>query len=97
MPEKEKAKTTIQIDNEQVLVREWRFTPGAESGWHRHEHNFVVVPRTDGRLKLVTQEGESHVDLVAGSCYTRSAGIEHNVTNISDYDVVILDIELKST
>ena len=90
-----KAKVTILIDNERVLVKEWRFQPGQETGWHRHEYDFVVLPRTDGRLLLVTQEGESHRDIVAGSCYTRCAGIEHNVTNVGDHDVVILDVELK--
>lgn len=90
-----KADATVQIDNERVLVKEWRFKPGEETGWHRHEYDFVVVPRTDGRLLLVTREGESHKDIAAGRCYARAAGIEHNVTNVSDHDVVILDIEIK--
>ena len=95
MSEKPKAETTIQVDNERVCVRQWRFAPGDESGWHRHLHDFVVVPRTDGRLRLENKEGESFRDIVAGQCYMRSAGIEHNVTNLSDHEVVILDIELK--
>ncbi len=90
-----RAHVTIQIDNERVLVKEWRFKPGEETGWHRHEVDFVVVPRTDGHLLLVTQEGESHRDIVAGTCYARSAGIEHNVTNVGDHEVIILDVELK--
>jgi quercetin dioxygenase-like cupin family protein len=90
-----KASVTIQIDNERVLVKAWRFRPGEETGWHRHEHDFVVVPHTDGRLLLVTQEGESHRNIVAGNSYARGAGIEHNVTNVSDHDVLILDVELK--
>ncbi len=90
-----KASMTTQIDNERVLIKEWRFKPGQETGWHRHGYDFVVLPRTDGRLLLVTKEGESFRDIVAGSCYTHSGGIEHNVTNMSDHDVVILDVELK--
>ena len=90
-----KADVTIHIDNERVLIKEWRFKPGQETGRHRHEHDFVVLPRTAGRLLLVTSEGESYRDIAAGSCYTRSAGTEHNVTNVSDHDVVILDVELK--
>ena len=27
---------TVQIDNDRVTVTEWRFPPGAETGWHRH-------------------------------------------------------------
>ncbi|MCP4454226.1 MAG: cupin domain-containing protein [Planctomycetes bacterium] len=91
----EKANMTVKLDNERVLVKAWRFRPGQETGWHCHEYDFVVLPQTDGRLHLVTKEGEGHRDIVAGSCYMRSAGIEHNVTNVSDHDVVILDVELK--
>ena len=90
-----KANVTILIDNERVLIKEWRFRPGDETGWHCHEYDFVVLPRTDGRLLLVTKKGESFRDIVAGSCYTRHAGTEHNVTNVSDHDVVILDVGLK--
>lgn len=93
----ERATVSVLMDDERVLIKEWRFKPGEETGWHRHEYDFVVLPRTDGRLLLVTQDGESHRDIVAGSCYTRSAGIEHNVTNVSDHAVVILDVELKQT
>ncbi len=90
-----KANVTILIDNERVLIKEWRFKPGQETGWHCHEYDFVVLPRTAGRLLIVTREGESFREVVAGSCYTRPAGTEHNVTNVSDHDVVILDVELK--
>jgi hypothetical protein len=26
---------TVQISNERAIVTEWRFPPGAETGWHR--------------------------------------------------------------
>jgi len=91
-----KATVTVLLDNERTLIKEWRFRPGDETGWHRHDYDFVVLPRTHGRLSLVTQDGESHRDIVGGSCYTRCAGIEHNVTNLSEHDVVILDVELKT-
>ena len=41
------------IDNERVRVSEWRFAPGAATGWHRHEMDYVVVPMVDGELELV--------------------------------------------
>ena len=28
---------TVQVDNDRVRVTEWRFAPGAATGWHRHE------------------------------------------------------------
>ena len=44
----ERAVATVKIDNERVRVTEWRFAPGAATGWHRHELDYVVVPMTTG-------------------------------------------------
>ena len=42
------ATPTVQIDNERVRVTEWRFAPGEATGWHRHAHDYVVVPLATG-------------------------------------------------
>ena len=44
------AVATVQVDNERVRVTEWRFAPGAETGEHVHQMDYVVVPLGDGRL-----------------------------------------------
>ena len=41
-----KATSTVQMENERVIVTEWRFAPGAETGHHVHAHDYVVVPLT---------------------------------------------------
>ena len=46
MGKRAQAVPTVQIDNERVIVTEWRFAPGAETGWHTHGHDYVVVPTT---------------------------------------------------
>ena len=46
------AKATTLIDNERVIVTEYRFRPGDNTGWHRHGHDYVIVPMMDGRLKI---------------------------------------------
>ncbi len=45
----ERAVPTVFIDNERTRVTEWRFAPGAATGWHRHEYDYVVIPLMDGR------------------------------------------------
>ena len=30
------AKPTLLIQNDRTVTTEWRFAPGAETGWHRH-------------------------------------------------------------
>ena len=69
------AVATVQVDNERVIVTEWRFAPGAETGWHRHGYDYVVVPQTTGQLLLETRDGEVRADLTAGISYYRGEGV----------------------
>lgn len=90
------AQATIQEDNDRVRVTEWRFAPGAATGWHRHEYDYVVVPMTTGRLLLKSPSGEHDAELTAGVSYFRRAGIEHDVVNASGGEFVFIEIELKA-
>ena len=94
-PSRPQAEGVKQFENERVIVTEWRFAPGAETGWHRHGHDYVVVPQTDGVLLLETPEGERQAPLVSGQSYYRDAGVEHNVINGSDHEVVFVEIEAR--
>jgi quercetin dioxygenase-like cupin family protein len=87
---------TIQIDNPRLRVTEWRFAPGAATGWHRHEHDYVVVPMTTGRLLLEEPGGgRRYAQLTAGISYSRETGVEHDVINDNDTEFVFIEIELK--
>ena len=87
---------TVQVDNERVRVTEWRFPPGAATGWHRHEYDYVVVPGTTGKLKLVHGDGsETIAELTAGVSYYRAAGVEHDVINASEGEFVFVEVEVK--
>jgi beta-alanine degradation protein BauB len=86
---------TVQISNERVIVTEWRFPPGAETGWHRHGLDYVVVPMTGGELLLETAEGNRTAPLAAGQSYTRSEGVEHNVINPTEHEIVFIEIEMR--
>ncbi len=76
-------------------MTEWRFAPGEATGWHRHEYDYVVVPVVGGTLQLDTADGATESELVAGQAYARQAGIEHDVVNVGEADVVFVEIELK--
>ncbi len=93
-----KAVPTVFIENDRAIATEWRFAPGAETGWHRHGHDYVVVPMTTGQLKLEEPGGtEKIVDLTAGKPYSRQEGVEHNVINASPHEFVFIEIEMKRT
>ena len=87
---------TVQIETDRVVVTEWRFAPGAETGWHRHGMDYVVVPMTTGQLKIELLGGETAFsDLTAGVSYNRDAGVEHNVINANDFEFVFVEVEMK--
>lgn len=94
MPD-EQAKSTVSIDNARVRVTEWRFSPRAETGTHRHELDYVVVPIVTGKLLISDADGENQAQLTLGQPYFRSAGAEHNVINANDYEFAFVEIELK--
>jgi len=86
---------TVQIETDRVIVTEWRFAAGAETTWHRHEYDYVVVPQTTGKLLIETEAGEIISELVSGVSYARSKGVEHNVINHNNFEFVFVEIELK--
>src|SRR5215468_4453899 len=91
------AVATVQVDDERVRVTEWRFAPGAETGEHVHQMDYVVVPLANGRLKLVSPAGEaSFAELKLGVSYARKAGVHHNVINANSFEFAFIEIELKN-
>ncbi|MGH2616584.1 MAG: cupin domain-containing protein [Thermomicrobiales bacterium] len=86
---------TTQVENDRFIVTEWRFAPHAHTGWHRHAHDYVVVPMTTGRLLLATANGPVSSDLVSGIAYAREAGVEHDVINDNPGEFVFIEIEAR--
>ena len=90
-----KATSTVQIENDRVIVTEWRFAPGADTGHHVHAHDYVVVPLTSGTLRLEEAAGSRDARLEAGVSYARLAGVAHNVINVNSFEFRFMEIELK--
>jgi beta-alanine degradation protein BauB len=89
------AKAIIHVENERVIVTEYRFQPGDNTGWHRHGHDYVVVPLMDGKVRLETKAGTSFADMKKGAPYFRQEGVEHDVINATDGEYAFIEIELK--
>lgn len=94
-PETGTAKPTVYIENERTRVTEWRFAGrGDNTGWHRHEFDYVVVPLFDGALEIVDAPGgKNRAELRLGVPYFRSAGVEHDVINANDFECAFVEIE----
>jgi len=90
-----KASSKLLEENARVIVTEWRFASGAETGWHRHAHDYVVVCLTAGKLVAETSTGTIETELEFGHTYARPAGVEHNVVNPGPGQFAFVEIELK--
>ncbi|MBT5571250.1 MAG: hypothetical protein HOJ90_08540 [Alphaproteobacteria bacterium] len=88
----------VLIDNDTTRITFHRIEPGENSGWHRHEHDYVgyhfqssevEIDRTDGKDGTMrSQEG-------VATFYDVGDGFEHNVTVKGDSALVALEIEYK--
>jgi quercetin dioxygenase-like cupin family protein len=70
--------------------------PGGHTGWHRHNHDYVVVPVTTGELHIFDGKTTVPAPLRAGVSYARQIGVEHDVINPNNFEFVFVEIELKA-
>lgn len=75
------ARATPQIDTGGIRVTRYDMDPGDRIPWHRHAHDYLVVPLTDGAFEVVTTEGRTTQRTAAGEPYLRAAGAEHELVN----------------
>ena len=91
------AQSTIQIENNNEIVTRWDFPPKSHTTWHRHSFDFIVIPITNGTLRIenLQSEPDTFRNLVAGQSYNGKAGLEHNVINDSDDFISFVEVEIK--
>lgn len=84
------------VEDEAVRVTRFDFAPGAETGWHRHEFDYVITAITECRMLLEEPGGATReVTVAAGQAYKRSAGVEHNVVNNGAVAMSFVEMEIK--
>jgi quercetin dioxygenase-like cupin family protein len=87
----------VTVDNADVRVTTWTFErDGADTGHHRHEFDYIVVPVTGGTFRVTNVDGTvRELAQEQASSYLGRAGTEHNVVNASGGRAVFVEIELK--
>lgn len=91
------ASSIVHVDNDHVRVTEWRFAPGAATGWHRHEFDYVITPVIGGMVEIEGKDGaRTPFEMIPGQSYYREAGVEHDVINGPDGPLAFVEVELKS-
>ena len=74
-------------------VTRHHLAPGATTGWHRHDHPYVVVPITFGSVTITSSDGEAQFDMQPLEPYSRPAGVEHSIRNTSPAPIVFVEVE----
>lgn len=95
----------VQEDNGRVRITRWHLPPQSETGHHRHEYDYAIVPITDGTLTITEGGGQGgkqndgitqkESPLSPGTSYFRPAGVEHNVQNLTPNDIIFVEVEIK--
>ena len=92
------AKREVVLENEHVQVVRLTYPAGTESGMHTHEFaNRVVYFVKGGKLSLIPQDtSKASTILIATNGQTLFLpATTHNVKNIGDTEIVIVETELK--
>lgn len=88
----------VLLDNEAVEVVRLTYPPGSESGMHSHRypHRVAYVVR-GGRLEMIpgdSDEPRQFIEVADGQAIYLPAQT-HNVRNVGDTEVVIIETEIK--
>ena len=87
----------VLLDNERVEVVRLTYPAGSESGMHSHDYsNRVAYIVKGGTLELIPADGqESQVIQAADGDTAFLPAATHNVKNIGDTEIIIIETELK--
>lgn len=90
------AQSTTSADDDRARITTWIFQDGEDTGHHRHEYDYIVVPITGGTFEITEADGATReLTQTAGVAYLGRVGMEHNVINRSGQTAVFVEVELK--
>ena len=86
---------TLLIDNKRTKVTEWSFSgKGDNTGWHKHDNDYVVIPLFTGDLCIFDGDKKSICSLNHGVPYFRERGVSNDVINANDFPCKFIEVEL---
>jgi mannose-6-phosphate isomerase-like protein (cupin superfamily) len=89
------AKEVVHIDTSEVRLSEWRLEPGGSTRCRRHNCDVVLVPLTRGRLRIVSPNRQSIVELVPGASVVATASFDQETINDGKGPVTFVEVQLK--
>lgn len=89
------ADVVVVEDGDRIRIVRYTLAPGQSTGWHRHAHDYVIVPYADCRVRVETTEGVIEAEMWRDRPYFRGKGVEHTVTSLMEAPLSFLEIEIK--
>jgi quercetin dioxygenase-like cupin family protein len=90
------ARSERTADDDRVRITTWTFEDGEDTGHHRHEFDYIVIPVTGGTFVVTETDGTTReLTQEAGAAYLGHIGTQHNVTNCSGRTAMFVEVELK--
>ncbi|MGP6089367.1 cupin domain-containing protein [Antarctobacter jejuensis] len=89
------ALATVLVETDRTRVTRFDFSPGAETGWHVHGHDYVITAITACHMLLEEPGGDSRtVTVQPGEAYARAKAVSHNVINAGTELMTFVEVEL---
>lgn len=83
-------------EDDRSRIIQYTLKPGEQTGWHRHELDYVVIFQSAGELTSTFADGTTKTfTYEPGKSSSYSAPVEHNAVNTGDTEVTGYEIEYK--
>ena len=84
------------INNNNVKVTKFFLASKEETGFHLHKYNYVIIPITSGELTIIDKNKVKTKSIIKkGEPYYKDLGVEHNVINETNSDIIFIEVEIK--
>ncbi|HDZ82351.1 MAG TPA: cupin [Roseobacter sp.] len=89
------AVSDVIIENDRARVTRWCFSKRDDNtGWHVHEHDYLVIPLHDGVLDIRDGQGNiTRSELRVSVPYFGKRGVEHDVSSPNDFEFAFIEVE----
>ncbi|MDH3308129.1 MAG: cupin domain-containing protein [Acidimicrobiia bacterium] len=95
-PDRTAAPHTVVHEDDRSRTIHYVIRPGEQTGWHRHELDYVVVRLSAGTLTSHFADGRiEDFEYEPGTTASFKAPVEHNAVNTGDRDIVGYEIEFR--
>lgn len=90
------APSIVVHEDERSRIIKYCLRPGEQTGWHRHELDYVVIYESEGTLTSHFADGSTKkFNYTPGKTASIKAPVEHNAVNTGTTDVMGYEIEYK--